>query len=78
MWTNNAMLLNGQAKHTHIDTVENTSETILVTENADGDWVTVPNSGTRGSPQNDSPYSRSGGTGFYEPWHRNDREETRV
>ena len=64
MWTNNAMLLNGQAKHTHIDTVENTSETILVTENNNGDWVTKPIS-------DDDPYNN--GSGDFKPWHRNDR-----
>ena len=72
MWRNNQPIYGGQPKYTHIDTVDNTSDTFLVVENADGDWATLPNSGTKTSVQNDSPYSRSG-TGHFEAWHRNER-----
>ncbi|MFC1806693.1 DUF1559 domain-containing protein, partial [Planctomycetota bacterium] len=32
----------GRLKLTHLDDIDNTSETILIAENSDGDWVTEP------------------------------------
>ena len=77
MWSTNAMrnpnTTTGQPKHTHMDTIDNTSETILIAENVDGDWVTVPNSGTKTAPTNASSFSRTGNTGYFHPYHRNNR-----
>ena len=66
VWTGNAQLVSSQAKYTHIDTVENTSETCLITENDDGDFAAVPLYETA------FPYS-SRTTGAFYPHHRNER-----
>jgi prepilin-type N-terminal cleavage/methylation domain-containing protein len=72
MWPSNQPFSGNQPRYTHIDSVENTTGTFLVAENADGDWVTIPNAGDKSNVRNDSPYSH-GGTGFFHAWHRNDR-----
>ena len=72
MWSNNAMVFGSQYKYSHIDAIDNTSETFLVVENYDGDFATLPNSGDKDNIHNESSYSR-GGKGHFNAWHRNDR-----
>ncbi|MFW6108390.1 MAG: prepilin-type N-terminal cleavage/methylation domain-containing protein [bacterium] len=66
VWTGNVAMVSHQAKHTHIDSVVNTTDTVLVSENDDGDFACVPD-----YDQN-FPYSGRS-TGEFHPHHRNER-----
>lgn len=66
VWTGNVAMVSHQAKHTHVDSVDNTTDTVLVSENDDGDFAVVPDY--------DSAFPYSGrSTGEFYPHHRNDR-----
>ncbi|MFC1806694.1 prepilin-type N-terminal cleavage/methylation domain-containing protein [Planctomycetota bacterium] len=66
LWTGNVEKQGIQAKYQHIDSVENTSATVLVTENDDGDFATTPDYDSA------FPYSNRT-TGIFKAQHRNDR-----
>ncbi len=66
LWTGNQEKSGNHAKYTHIDSVENTSDTCLVTENDDGDFAVVPDY------EFSHPYSARN-TGLFHPHHRNER-----
>ena len=66
IWPNNVEQVSGQDRHLHVDAVQNTSDTCLVTENDDGDFAVVPDYATS------FPYSGRS-TGTFHTHHRNDR-----
>jgi len=68
LWPGNLEKVNNQAKYQHIDGVENSSDTCLVTENDDGDFAVTPD----GTGYGTFPYSGRS-TGKFHPHHRNDR-----
>ena len=64
VWSNGLELYNSQPKHTMIDSVDNTSDTILVSENEDGCWGVKPK---------DAAPNYASLAGLFKPYHRNGR-----
>jgi len=64
IWSNGAEFYNGQPRYTMVDSIDNTSDTILVSENEDGCWGLKPISDA--DPYTDTP-------GAFKPYHRNGR-----